>query len=100
MTETFSSKINGIVTDTAVTTKEGVTCFYQLIRESVFDEDTGLFRFAYTCFIVTVANGESSFALVRDISSQRETAESIFSLLVRGSVTSVTVYDVIEDAIT
>ncbi len=99
MTETFSVKLVGTVTDTAVTSENGVVSFYQLIKESVFDPETASQRTAYTCLIVTVANEETDTALLRDVSSRKDTAKALFSSLVAGSVTPCTVYDVIEDMI-
>lgn len=99
MTETFSVKLAGTVTDTSVTAEGGVVSFYQLIKESVFDAETGAPRSSYTCLIITVTDGESDTALLRDVSSRKDTAKALFSSLVSGAVTPCTVYDVIEDMI-
>lgn len=99
MTETFSVQLDGTVTDTAVAAQDGVVSFYQLIKESVFDSETAERRDAYSCLIITVFGGETDTALLRDVSSRKDTASALFSSLVRGSVTPVTVYDVIEDMI-
>ncbi len=99
MTESFSSMPGGKVTHTAVTAEDGVVSFYQLIRGSLFDPESGAPRPSYDCIIITVACGEIDTALLTDVSSRQDTALALFTALSKGSVTPSTVYDVIEDMV-
>lgn len=97
MTKIFETQTNGNIIDTAVSSQDGVVSFYQLVKEPIFDEETNAFRDSYACFLLTVADCEIDFALVRDVASEMERAKAMLSLLAKCAVTPTTVFDVIED---
>ncbi len=96
MTEILSFEL-GSVTETAVSSVDGIVSFYQLLCEHTSDPASDNCSFTYSCFIVTVADGNAETALVRRFAATEESARALFESLVLGAVTPCTVYDVIED---
>lgn len=92
MNGTVRTRICGEAVETATSLIDGIAVTYILTKERKDSRD------AYGIYAAAVdESGECDVVFVRDITSRLGDASELFCLIVGGTVTPVTVYDVIED---